>query len=98
MGRFALLILLCGCSARPQLPNGYIPMTHGTHKVWLSQDYVTWQDDEGFGCGNVYRTRNGLVYKASIINWNPSRSAYNLHNDFNNFEDAVAWVEKWCKP
>ena len=57
--------------------------------------WVTNGPDE-FGCGNVERVDNGWIYEAQIVVWNVNQKR--PRNEFNNFQDAEAFVEQWCKP
>lgn len=96
MKAFALLslVLISGCSHHPP-PDVMV----GTHKVWLDQEYLTYENEDGFGCGNITRTNRGWVYEARVINWkDESVDSRSLHSYWNNFQDAERFVEKWCKP
>jgi len=76
------------------VPAATADKTSHTHKVWLSPDYMSWQDQDGFGCGHVMHLGN--VYVASVIDC--SLKEHDRESDFNSFQDAVAYVEQWCKP
>lgn len=89
----AFMIVLVGCNK----PVHVLPPTFHTHKVWLSESYLTWQDADGFGCGHIDRSNNGWVYEAQLIDWG-EKVEYEPHAEFNNFDDAVKFVEQWCKP
>lgn len=88
-----ILVLLVGCSSSSEQP---FPKTYHTHKVWENENYVWWQSDDGYGCGNIQRTGEGWVYDARVIDWSNVRPEPKA--SFNNFESAVKFVEQWCKP
>jgi len=56
---YLLLIGLVGCVRTINVPESTANKAAATHKVWLSEDYVLWQDYNGFGCGDVTRSQNG---------------------------------------
>ena len=97
MRRVALALVLCvaGC-AKPSLD---VPITYDTHKVWWRADSLVWQDAEyGLVCGRVDREDSGWVYSARVIDWTNTPPHHEPRADFNSFDDAVKFVERWCKP
>ena len=87
-------ILAVGCSRSHHDPD----VMYGTHKVWMNESSLSYQDSRGFGCGRVDRSDNGYVYTATVINWHGEVDDVDPESDWNSFRDAEAFVEQWCKP
>lgn len=88
-----LLLMIMGCSSTEVK----LDVTLHTHKVFISTDWLMFQDEYGFSCGRVERSSDGWVYVASLNDWG-GKVRVVPHSDFNRFEDAVSFVERWCKP
>ena len=94
--KYLLLLVLftVGCSKPSPGPD----VMTGTHKVWTNQNFLEYENDRGFGCGDITRSDNGYIYTARVINWHGEVDAQDPTTMWNSFSDAEAFVEKWCKP
>ena len=86
--------VLCGCGRAPRP----IHIMQSTHKVWFDENWLQYENPEGFGCGRVERQARGWIYEATVLNWNGDKGGRDLHNNFNTLIEAEKYVEKWCKP
>lgn len=91
-----LALLMTGCAQTITVPVSTATKTAHTYKVLYSSNYMAWLDENGFGCGSIERTNNGLVYSAHVVDWSGKNQA--IDANFNSFDDAVHFVEGWCKP
>lgn len=89
-----LIIAMAGCGVQAATEPDIM---RGTHKVWSSDDRLSYQNDKGYGCGHITRLEGGRVYQADVVNWS-AQAAHNLETDWNSFTDAEKWVERWCQP
>jgi uncharacterized lipoprotein YajG len=94
------LLLIAGCSSSNQFSKRQEPITMiGTHKVWLSNSFLIYQDSSGFTCAHIDRSDNGYVYKAELVWATPTPDVKQLYfQEYNSLDEAEHWVEQWCKP
>lgn len=98
MKRLLFCLLLTGCAGGTiVVPDSTARKTAHTHKVFFGSDYLTYQDENGFGCGHIENMGNG-VYSAEVVNWDDPRKGPVAQADYNKFEDAEILVERYCKP
>jgi hypothetical protein len=93
-----MLLLLAGCSAKTyQSPS----IMTGTHQVWFNDTLLQYENDRGFGCGEIDKVSTYPTYEARVINWNTNgkdETFADVITHWNSFSDAESFVEKWCKP
>jgi hypothetical protein len=91
LAALAIVLILTGCHQDRALKP--LEIMHGVHRVVLGPEYISWQDQHGFGCGNV-RKMSAEVYEGEVIDWENGRT---LPSDFNQEHDAERYVEQYCK-
>lgn len=82
-------MLMTGC--RAEFASKDQKVTYGTHLVLLESGihWAEWLKDDGSPCGDVYKWNNQWMadtYRDGLS-----------QTPFEKKEDAVAWVQKWCK-
>ena len=86
---FPALVLVTGC--RAEFASKDQKVTYGTHLVLLESGihWAEWLKEDGSPCGDVYKWNNQWMadtYRDGLS-----------QTPFDNKDDAVAWVQKWCK-
>ena len=89
-----LTVCLTGCSSQK---TSSLPIAV-YHWVWHSDEYATYQDQFGDGCGHIMRRSGGRAYSADAnLLANDSKMLITVSADYNDFSSAKFFVEDVCR-